>query len=143
MFITENFSQYYRMGWLIFLGNCPPANWVFKILKHASRQIIGMRPTELCRPNFKSFKILPPSCLYIFGLAVFVKQKVSFSYNKIPETSTIIKPNKPQKITELNPFNVGSKIYNAIAILKSTKKFKNEFLLSHCCYSVIKFINKL
>lgn len=59
---------------IIFWGNSTDKDLAFKAQKRCIRAMFGLKSTESCVPFFKKHSLLPLPSLYIFEVAVFVKQ---------------------------------------------------------------------
>ena len=67
---------------IIFWGNQPHSEKIFKIQKRVIRIITNSRARDSCRELFKKLEILPLYSKYIFSLSIFViKNKHLFSTN--------------------------------------------------------------
>ena len=59
---------------IIFWGNSPNSKKVFLIQKRALRIMFGKKPTDSCRPLFKSARVLPLACEYIYASIMFISK---------------------------------------------------------------------
>ena len=63
---------------IIFWGNTPPSNLVFKMQKKAVRIMIGIRNRDSCREHFRRLKILPVQSQYLLSLLLFVAENTDY-----------------------------------------------------------------
>jgi hypothetical protein len=62
---------------IIFLGNSPHSNNIFKLQKRVVRIITNSRNRDSCRELFRELEILPFYSQYIFSLLIFVIDNIS------------------------------------------------------------------
>jgi hypothetical protein len=107
---------------IIFWGNQPHSDKIFKIQKRLIRIITNSRTRDSCRELFKSLEILPLYSQYIFSLSIFViKNKHLFSTNNqihSAATHTRFKTNLHPPIANLTKFQKGV-YYSGIKILNN------------------------
>jgi len=61
---------------IIFWGNTPHSNLIFKMQKKAVRIMIGIRNRDSCREHFR--KILPVQSQYLLSLLLFVAENTDY-----------------------------------------------------------------
>lgn len=69
-------ESHLRYG-VIFWGNSTDRDIAFKAQKRCLRSMFKLKSTDSCVPYFKQYKILTLPCIYIFEVAMFVKQNPS------------------------------------------------------------------
>jgi len=131
---------------IIFWGNHPHSEKIFKIQKRVIRIITNTRARDSSRELFKKLKRLPPYSQYIFSLSIFViKNKHLFSTNyQTHSVHTRFKTNLHPPIANLTKFPKGVyysgiKVFNNLPhnikdLANETKLFQNalkRFLLSN------------
>jgi len=119
---------------IIFWGNQPYSENIFKIQKRVIRVITHSRMRDSCRELFQRLEILPPCSQYIFSLSIFViKNKHLYnSNNQIHSVHTRFKTNLHPPIANLTKFQKGMyysgiKIFNNL--LHDIKDLANEITL--------------
>jgi hypothetical protein len=141
---------------IIFWGNLPYSEKIFKIQKMVIRIITNSRPRDSCRKLLKKMEILTLYSQYIFSLLIFViKNKHLFSTNcQIHSVHTISKTNLYPPIANLTKFQngvyySGIKIFsnlphNIKELANEIKFFKNalkRFLLINSVYNSEEYFN--
>ena len=63
---------------IIFSGNTPHSNVIFKMQKRTIRIMMGIRNRDSCREYFKGLKILPLQSQYLLSLLLFVAGNVDY-----------------------------------------------------------------
>ena len=63
---------------IIFWGNTPHSNVIFKMQKKIVRTMVGIRNRDFCREHFKRLKILPLQSQYLLSLLLFVSENVDY-----------------------------------------------------------------
>jgi len=61
---------------IIFWGNTPLSNVIFRIQKRIVRIMVGIRNRDSCREYFIRLKILPLQSQYLLSLLLFVAENV-------------------------------------------------------------------
>jgi hypothetical protein len=141
---------------IIFWGNQPHSERVFKIQKRVIRIIANSRARDSCRDLFKKLELLPLYSQYIFSLLIFmIKNKHLFSTNyDIHSVHTIFKTNFHLPIANLTKFQKGVyysgiKIFNNLPhnikdLASDIKMFRNalkRFLLTNPLYNSHEYFN--
>ena len=141
---------------IIFWGNQPYSEKLFKIQKKAIRIITNSRPRDSCRELFKRLEILPLYSQYIFSISTFVvKNRHLFSTNnQIHTIHTRHKNNLHPPITDVTKFQKGVfysgiKIFNNLppnikSLANKTTQFQNAlktFLLINSFYNSEEYCN--
>jgi hypothetical protein len=141
---------------IIFWGNQPHSERVFKIEKRVIRIVTNSRARDSCRDLFKKLEILPLYSQYIFSLLIFViKNKHLFSTNyDIHNVRTRFKTNLHPAIANLTKFQKGVyyseiKIFNNLPhniknLSSDIKMFRNalkRFLLTNSFYNSHEYYN--
>jgi hypothetical protein len=105
---------------IIFWGNQPYIEKIFKLQKRVIRIITHSRTRDSCRELFKRLEILPLYSQYIFSLLIFVvKNKYLFTTNNyIHNVHTRYKINLHPPIANLTKFQKGV-YYSRIKIFNS------------------------
>ena len=126
---------------IIFGGNQPHSEKIFKIQKKVIRIITNSRARDSCRELFKKFEILPLYSQYIFSVLIFmIKNKDLFSTNyQIHNVHTRFKTNLHPPTANLTKFQKGV-YYSGIEIFNNLgiKLFWNalkRFLLINSFYN--------
>jgi hypothetical protein len=130
---------------IIFWGNQPHSEKIFKIQKRVIRIITNSRTTDSCRELFKRLEILPLYSQYIFSLSIFViKNKHLFSTNNQIHSAaahTRFKTNLHPPIANLTKFQTGV-YYSGIKIFNNLphdiKELANQMALF--CNALKKFL---
>jgi hypothetical protein len=119
---------------IIFWGNQPYSEKIFKIQKRAIRIITNSRMRDSCKELFQRLKILPLYSQYIFSLSIFViKNKHLYNANhQIHSVHTRFKTNLHPPIANLTKFQKGVyyseiKIFNYLS--HDIKDLANEITL--------------
>jgi len=141
---------------IIFWGNTPHSNVIFRMQKRIVRILVGVRNRDSCRECFKRLKILPLQSQYLLSLLLFVAENVDhFRLNsEIHDFNTKNKSDlhlPPSKLTvyQREPYCSGIKAFNNLPtyvrnLLQTRKQFKRalkEFLHFHSSYSLNEFYN--
>ena len=141
---------------IIFGGNQPHTEKVFKIQKRVIRIITNSRARDSCRILFKKLEILPLYSQYIFSLLIFVtKNKHLFPTNyQIHSVHTRFKTNLHPPIANFTKFQrgvyySGIRIFNNLPhnikeLANETKLFRNvlrRFLLYNSFYNSEEYFN--
>jgi len=63
---------------IIFWGNQPYSDKIFKIKKRVIRIIASSRLRDSCRELFKNLEILPLCSQYIYSISIYVVKKQTF-----------------------------------------------------------------
>jgi len=94
---------------IIFGGNQPYSEKIFKIQKRVIRMITNSRMRDSCRELFQRLEILPLYSQYIFSLSIFViKDKHLYNTNsQIHSVDTRFKTNLHPPIANLTKFQKG------------------------------------
>ena len=94
---------------IIFWGNQPYSDKIFKIQKRVIRIITSSRPRDLCRELFKNLEILPLYSQYIYSISIYVvKNKHLFhTNNQIHSIHTRFKTNLHPPRANLTKFQKG------------------------------------
>ena len=135
---------------IIFWGNAPHVQLIFKIQKRAIRTIMQVPKRTSCRQLFKDLGILPLPCMYLYETMVYIKTNLhTFSTNsEIHAYNTRIKENlsvtrcKTSLCTN-NLYHMGTRMYNflphnlkEISALSIFKKALFRFLIDNSFYSI-------
>jgi len=141
---------------IIFWGNQPYSDKIFKIHKRVIRNITSSRMRDLCRELFKKLEILPLYSQYIYSISIFIiKNKHLFYTNsQIHSIHTRFKTNLHPPTTNLTKFQKGA-YYSAIKIVNNLPHeikdlandilpFRNalNFITNRFCTLVPKFVPK-
>jgi hypothetical protein len=131
---------------IIFWGNTPHSNVIFRMQKRIVRIMVGVRNRDSCREYFKRLKILPLQSQYLLSLLLFVAENVDhFRLNsEIHGFNTKNKSNlhlPPSKLTvyQRGPYYSGIRAFSNLPtyvknLLQTRKQFKRalkEFLHFH------------
>jgi hypothetical protein len=141
---------------IIFWGNTPHSNVIFKIQKKIVRIMTGIRNRDSCREYFKRLKILPLQSQYLLSLLLFVAENTDY-FRLNSEVHGFDTKNgfnlhlPPSKLTifQKGPYYSGIKAFNNLPtciknLLQTKKQFKRalkEFLHFHSFYSLKDFYN--
>lgn len=142
---------------IILWGSSSHAGDVFLYQKRVVRSILGLKPTDSCRPAFKSLKILTLTSLYIYEVCSYVyAHKSSFSLSQdIHSLNTRNKSSFHVRFARLDttrnmPHCMGLKIFNYLPEhlrnVASIGKFKGQlktYLLDRSIYSLGEFCPRL
>lgn len=138
---------------VIFWGNSSNAIQIFKLQKRAIRAIVQVSQTTSCRPYFKTLRILPLPCIYIYEILNFVKSNINrfptnsdnHSYNTRNKNNIFIEPFNTT-LYKNSFMHTGLQLYNSLPNylkeIPTHKKFKTrlyDILSKHCFYSVQEF----
>jgi len=141
---------------IIFWGNTPLSNVIFRMQKRIVRITVGIRNRDSCREYFKRLKILPLQSQYLLSFLLFVAENVDhFRLNsEIHDFNTKNKSNlhlPPSKLTvfQRGPYYSGIMTFNNLPtyvknLLQTKKQFKRalkEYLHSNSFYSLNEFYN--
>jgi hypothetical protein len=141
---------------IIFGGNSPHSNHIFKLQKRIIRTMTKSEKRDSCRQLFKRLEILPLRSQYIFSTLLFVvKNNDLFTMNKeIYNINTRSNTNFHTPLCKLmvvqkGVYSTGIKLYyhlppNIKNLLKEIKLFKpalKRFLLTHLFYSVEEYLD--
>jgi len=141
---------------IIFWGNQPHTDKIFKIQKRVIKIITNSRARDSCKELLKKLEILPLYSHHIFSLSIFViKNKQLFSTNyQIHSVHTRLKANLHPTIATLRKFQKGVyysgiKIFNNLPhnikdLANETKLFWKvikRFLLSNSFYNSEEYFN--
>lgn len=135
---------------LIFWGNSVDKERAFIAQKRCVRAIFNLQKTDSCEPYFKEMNVLTLPCLYIFEVAVFVKNNNNlFKYRmRIRHQDKLdIVPSKTHFLHK-SIFCSAPRIFNniprpirAITEMKAFKKKLHELLVNKCYYSMKDFFD--
>jgi len=94
---------------IIFWGNQPYSDKIFKIQKRVIRIIKNSRMRDSCREPFKKLEILPLYSQYIFSLSIFLLKNTHLFYtnNQIHSIHTRFKTNLHLPTANLTKFQKG------------------------------------
>ena len=141
---------------IIFCGNTPHSNVIFRMQKRIVRIMVGVRNRDSCREYFKRLKILPLQSQYLLSLLIFVAENIDhFRLNsEIHGFNTKSNSNlhlPPSKLTvfQRGPHYSGINAFNNLPtylknLLQTKKQFKwalKEFLHIYSFYSLNEFYN--
>jgi hypothetical protein len=141
---------------IIFWGNQPHSDKIFKLQKRVIRIITQSRMRDSCRDLFKRLSILPLYSQYIFSISMFVlKNKYLFTTNnQVHNLHTRSKTNLHPPIAHLTKFQKGAyysgiKIFNNLPseikdLANEPTRFRNtlkRFLLINSFYNSEEFFN--
>ena len=141
---------------IIFWGNQPYSQKIFKIQERVIRIIINSRMTDSCRELFKELEILPLYSQYIFSLPIFVikNKHLFYTNNQIHSVHTRFKTDLHPPIANLTKFQkgvyyCGIKIFNNLSdnirdLANETILFQNvikRFLLINSFYNSEEYFN--
>lgn len=138
---------------VIFWGNSTNKQDVFIAQKRCLRAIFKLKSTDSCVPCFKSYKILTLPSLYIYEVALFVKNDIS-KFKKFCDITNFNMRNKDRlcnlksktTLMQNSIFCMATKIFNKVpeSIKENdTVRFKNKLkalLLEKCYYTVTEFL---
>ena len=63
---------------IIFWGNTPHSNAIFRMQKRIVRIMVGIRNRNSCREYFKRLKILPLQSQYLLSFLLFVAESIDY-----------------------------------------------------------------
>lgn len=139
---------------VIFWGSSAAVRDVFLAQKRIIRCIVGIKPTDSCRPYFRDLNILPLPSIYILEILLHVfrnradimKNGDYHSYNTRNKHKFSVPLNR-LTITKRAPMSVGVKLFNSlpdgISAHSNIKRFKSQIrslLVQHSIYSVEEFL---
>lgn len=138
---------------IIFWGNA--TNWerVFKCQKRCIRAMCYLKKTDSCKPHFRDLKLLTLPSLYIFELALFVRQhpNLFITVNRTRNRTLVRAADQIYFKTALygkSVFEMAPKVYNKIpTAIKECDHyitFKHklfQFLNDNAFYSVKEFLD--
>ena len=121
---------------IIFWGNTPHSNVIFKMEKRMIRIMMGIRNRDSCREYFKRLKILPLQSQYLLSLLLFVAG--NFDYFRLnsdiqgfdtKNKSNLHIPPAKLKVFQRGPYYSGIKAFNNLPtniknLLQTKKQFK-------------------
>jgi len=119
---------------IIFWGNQPYSDKIFKIQKRVIRIITSSRTRDSCRELFKKLEILPLYSQYIYSISIFIIKNKHLFYrnNQIHSIHTRFKTNLHPPTANLTKFQKGV-YYLAIKIFNNLsheiKDLANDILL--------------
>jgi len=119
---------------IIFWGNQPYSNKIFKIQERVIRIIIYSRMRDSCRELFKKLEILPLYSQHIFSISIFVitKKRLVYTNNQIHSIHKRFKTNLHPPTANLTKFQKGVQ-FSAIKIVNNLpdniKDLANETVL--------------
>ena len=95
---------------IIFWGNTPHSNLIFKMQKKAVRIMMGIRNRDSCTEHFRRLKILPVQSQYLLSLLLFVAENTDYFRlnSKIHSFNTKNKCNLHLPPTKLTTFQKGT-----------------------------------
>jgi len=141
---------------VIFGGNQPYSDKIFKIQKRAIRIFTGSRMRDSCRVLFKKLDILPLYSQYIFSISIFVikNKHLLYTNNQIHSIHTRFKTNLHPPTANLTKFQKAVH-YSAVKIFNNlphnirdlanvTVPFRNalkRFLLINSFYTSKEYFN--
>ena len=116
---------------IIFWGNQPYSEKIFKFQKVVLRIITNSRTRDSCRQLLRKLEILPLCSQYIFSLSLFViKNKHLFYTNdQIHSVHTRVKTNLHQPIANLTKFKKGVRIKISNNLPHNIKDLANDIML--------------
>jgi len=141
---------------IIFWGNTPHRNVIFRMQKRIVRITVGVRNRDSCREYFKRLKILPLQSQYLLSLLLFVAENVDHFRLNLEIHGFNIKNKSnlhllPSKLTvyQRGLCCSGIRAFNSLPtyvknLLQTRKQFKwalKEFLHFHSFYSLNEFYN--
>ena len=105
---------------IIFWGNQPYSDKIFKIQNWVIRIITSSRTRDSCRELFKKLEILPLYSQYIYSISIFVikNKHLFYTNNQIHSIHTIFKTNLHPPTANLTKFQKGV-YYSAIKIFNN------------------------
>jgi len=91
---------------IIFLGNQPYSDKIFKIQKRVIRIITGSRTRDSCKELLKKLEILPLYSQYIYSISIFVikNKHLFYTNNQIHSIHTRFKTNLHPPTANLTKF---------------------------------------
>jgi hypothetical protein len=105
---------------IIFGGNQPYSDKIFKIQRRVIRIITNSRMRDSCRELFKKLEILPLYSQYIFSISIFVikNKHLFYTNNQIHSVHTRFKTNSHPPTANLTKFQKAVH-YSAIKIFNN------------------------
>jgi len=140
---------------LLFWGNSPHSQRIFRIQKKIIRIMVGCRSRASCRNLFRELEILPLASQYIYSLLLFVVNNINlFLFNSNNSTKTTRQAiNLHQPLTNFTVYQkgvycMGIKVYNNLPLhIKETsnnpRKFKSglkQFLHTYYFYTIDEYL---
>lgn len=135
---------------IIFWGNCTERETLFKAQKKCLRSVCHLKSTDSCKPHFLKLKILTFPCLYIFEMALFVRNNFQlFEFNKRErhKNKINIPPHRTAGFTK-GVCGMAPKIYNHLPRIilesESVNIFKSKlfnFLILKSYYTINEYLN--
>jgi len=140
---------------IIFGGNQPYSDKIFKIQKRVIRIITSSRMRDSCRELFKKLEILPIYSQYVYSISIFVikNKHLFYTNNQIHSMHTRFKTNLHPPTADLTKFQMGVyystiKIFNnlphEIKDYNDILPFRNalkRFLLANSFYNSKEYFN--
>ena len=121
---------------IIFWGNTPHSNVIFRMQKKMIRIMVGVRNRDSCREYFKRLKILPLQSQYLLSLLLFVAENVDYfrlnweiyGFNT-KNKSNLHLPHSKLTVFQRGPHYSGIKAFNNLPtyvknLLQTKKQFK-------------------
>jgi hypothetical protein len=139
---------------IIFWGNSPHSQKIFRLQKRTIRIITGRRSRDSCRNLFKQLGVLPLKSQYILSILLFVvKNKVYFITNyerhgvSTRQSKNFHVPSASTSIYQRGVEYSGVKLFNKLPTdlkecVDNVKKFKSllkTYLTTLCFYSLDEF----
>jgi len=105
---------------ILFWGNQPYSDKIFKIQKRVIRIITNSRMRGSCRELFKKLEILPLCSQYIFLISIFVikNKHLFYTNNQIHSIHTRFKTNLHPPTANLTKFQKG--VYYSVIKIRNT-----------------------
>ena len=140
---------------LLFWGNSPHNQKIFRIQKRIIRIMVGCRSRVSCRNLFRRLEILPLASQYIYLLLMFVVNNINhFLFNSNNSSKTTRQSiNLHQPLTNLTVYQkgvycMGIKVYNNLPLhikemSSNPSKFKTglkQFLHTHYFYTIDEYL---
>lgn len=134
---------------IIFWGNCTEKHTIFKAQKKCVRSVCHLKTSATCKNHFQSLKIMTFPCLYIYEMAVFMRNNLHmFEYLKCRRHhSKICSQAHNLDLFNKSVLGMGPKIYNHLpkAVLESAnvaifKAKLSKFLINKTYYSTKEFL---
>jgi len=135
---------------IIFGGNQPYSDKIFKIQERVIKIITNSRPRDSCRELFKNLEILPLYSQYVYSISIYVVKynNLFHTNNQIHSIHTRLKTNLHPPTANLTKFQKGVyylaiKIFNNLPheikdLANDILPFRNalkRFLLKNCFYN--------
>lgn len=139
---------------ILFWGNCSERERIFKAQKRCIRAFNGLKCSDSCQPLFKSLNILTLPSIYIFEMAIFVKNNPDF-FTKFSQQrdrnlrhgDRLCQQSFKTALLSKSFLNLAPNIYNKLpSDLKAYKLplFKSklkQLLVNKCYYKLTDFLN--